>query len=149
MGSATSRSVIMVTSAPAGSGKTYVRCARFIPVFFRDGGVKHISNFPIKREAMRAFLDRKGYLPGAEFDNRVVELTRGLLNDWEHERGGPWEYFREVDLTGFYLPNNLFNLDRVVSPTMPTGYFSLNGSINSDLYFSWNFLTATKVEFPK
>jgi hypothetical protein len=101
-----SRSTVTLVTGEAGSGKSYVRCARFlVDEWLRDherAGV-HYSNFPVRFDGLVRAARR---VHGIE-EERVRELVRvipvGELDEWRTGVSGPWDYFKDVDLTGCHI----------------------------------------------
>jgi len=115
------RSVVAITCAPAGSGKSYVRCARFLVEEFlpeREG--VHYSNFPLgqvpahhafppEREG-QTFIERiadavakKTGKAAADYERRIVTIPDETLERWRDGTSGPWETFHDVELTGAHI----------------------------------------------
>ncbi|MEL6896905.1 MAG: zonular occludens toxin domain-containing protein [Planctomycetota bacterium] len=86
------------TLGAPGAGKTYARCAAYLVddwIPFHDG--VHYSNFPINFEAIAE------EFPDVDIPARVQEIPREVLESWKREETGPWEYFRDVDLSGAHI----------------------------------------------
>jgi len=110
-----SRSVVTLTTAPAGTGKTYRRCAHFLVTeLLPDTELKHLSNFPVKFEPWQ---DGQGNqkrglievcrLRDAATEEEVLDRIE-LIPDWELQKwldgsSGPWDTFKEKDLSGYHL----------------------------------------------
>lgn len=115
------RATTLLTTAPAGSGKSYVRCARFlVDDFLRDTDGVHISNFPIglvpdhhphpPQYPGETFIDRIAEAVAKarkcdpqEIKQRLEIIPEEVLEKWRDERSGPWEYFADQDLTGAHI----------------------------------------------
>lgn len=96
---------VTLTTAPSGTGKTYIRCARFIvDEWLRDaeGGV-HISNFPIVWEGLIEAAGNKWGRTEEEVRARVEVIPEEVVNCWIKGESGPWEYFSGRDLTDCHL----------------------------------------------
>jgi len=116
----TTRSVILVTTGEAGSGKTYVRAARFlVDVFLPDSTGVHYSNFPLglvpdnhsnpPAFEGESFVDRiaaRLVKQGHELDevkSRVHLIPKAELDLWEAGTSGPWNYFSDLPLTHAHI----------------------------------------------
>lgn len=99
-----SRATVVVTCGPAGSGKSYVRCARFMADEFLPNkeGV-HCSNFPINVEAMVEFVAKKTGKDVETLRSRINIIPPEVLAEWSAGRSGPWDYFRGVDVDGWHI----------------------------------------------
>ena len=102
-------STIIITTGVPGSGKSYVRCARFLyDEFLRNGNGVHYSNFPVNPDALceavsrslsHGFFNRlfrRGDLKNLE--KRVVVIPESVIASWRSGLSGPWDYFKGVDL---------------------------------------------------
>jgi len=115
------RATTLLTTAPAGSGKSYVRCARFlVDQFLIEGDGRHISNFPIGEVPAHhpfppeyegeTFIDRiaesvakSRKCDPQEIKDRLELIPEEVLATWRDETSGPWEYFGEADLSGAHI----------------------------------------------
>lgn len=115
------RATTLLTTAPAGSGKSYVRCARFlVDDFLRDTDGVHISNFPIGLVPSdhpfpptyegETFIDRiaEAVAKARKCDpqnikDRLEIIPEEVLEKWRDETSGPWDYFAEQDLSGAHI----------------------------------------------
>lgn len=110
-------SVIMLTTGVPGSGKTYIRCARFVANQFlpHSRGV-HYSNFPIYRDKVADFVHRRyfsrlglsrffyRYRPTVDdLFERVQVIPPAVIDLWRRGDSGPWEYFKDIDLQGAHI----------------------------------------------
>lgn len=115
------RATTLLTTAPAGSGKSYVRCARFlVDEFLRETDGVHISNFPIG--LVPAHHPHPPAYEGETFIDRIAEavakvrkcdpqtikdrleiIPEEILSTWRDESSGPWEYFADQDLSGAHI----------------------------------------------
>lgn len=115
--------IILTTGVP-GSGKTYVRCARFLVDYFllNSDGV-HWSNFPLRREAIadavyrRANFAKSGMLAKVtapfrrkerhvckeDILSRIQVIPSEELQRWKDEESGPWDFFQGVELTDAHI----------------------------------------------
>lgn len=115
------RATTLLTTAPAGSGKSYVRCARFlVDEFLRETDGVHISNFPIGLVPERhpfppayegeTFIDRIAEVvararkcEAQTIKDRLEVIPEEILEKWRDETSGPWDYFADQDLTGAHI----------------------------------------------
>lgn len=114
------RSVIQFTTAPAGTGKSYRRCAWYITMkWLPEAKGVHYSNFPVRfddwedeegkaRKGMVSYL--KGKFTEEEVRERVKVLDDEIIQGWrndglmkDQQPRGPWEYFEEIDLSGAHI----------------------------------------------
>lgn len=114
------RATVLLTTAPAGSGKTYARFARYIWDEFLPHGDPdsvHCSNFPARMEPwsdpgrgeegkglVGLACDRLG-LDADTVRGRVRQIPQAVLDSWlrEGECDGPWNYFRDLDIDGWHI----------------------------------------------
>jgi hypothetical protein len=96
------RSQIVVTTGASGSGKTYRRCSHYLVTDFlvNRSGI-HISNFPVKRQAMQDYYDEKNI--DIDVFERVRLIPEDVLTSWVKLESGPWDYFKDFDLSGCHL----------------------------------------------
>ena len=115
--------IILTTGVP-GSGKTYVRCARFlVDDFLLNCDGVHWSNFPLRRDEIveavvrRANFARRGVLAkitapfrrkdrhvcAQDIASRIQTIPELVLQAWKNEESGPWEFFQGVDLTDAHI----------------------------------------------
>lgn len=96
------RPQLLVTTAPSGAGKTYVRCARFLVNEFLplEQGVSW-SNFPLEREPF--YKHFKGKMTEEELDRRLRQIPEEELENWRNGFSGPWDYFQDKDLKGAHI----------------------------------------------
>jgi len=98
------RSVITLTTGPAGSGKTYVRCARFlVDEWLPDRIGIHYSNFPVFREKVAEFLAKKLGKDPSDFLDRMQVIPAPVLDTWVSGQSGPWDYFKSINLEGCHI----------------------------------------------
>ena len=108
-------STIILTTGVPGSGKTYIRCARFLVDDFliNTKGV-HYSNFPVNAEAIAedvhkklsgrlGFFDRlvfgsKKPPTVEELKERIKVIPDEVMQSWRLGLSGPWDYFKDIDL---------------------------------------------------
>ena len=98
------RSTVLLTTGVAGSGKSYVRCARFlVDEFLPDTDGVHYSNFPVFPEKIAALIaPRLKVEPGAIID-RIKVIPDEALQTWISGESGPWDYFRDLDLQNTHI----------------------------------------------
>lgn len=102
----TQRSTVMITTAPAGSGKTYVRGPRFLcDEFLREGEGVHYSNLPLHVDKIGVFMERLtgGKLTAEKAESRLFRIPESEIDLWMKEQSGPWEYFAEADLQAAHI----------------------------------------------
>lgn len=111
------RSTVAFTTGPAGTGKSYRRCAyllveEFLP--FSEG--VHLSNFPIKfdpwtdakgreRAGLVAVMEKRGMSESVVRD-RVKLISPETMDSWRPSNktpSGPWESLADFPLTGTHL----------------------------------------------
>lgn len=109
-------SVILITTGAPGTGKTYIRCARFlVDEFLINSSGTHYSNFPVNVDAvadavhlkftskMGGWLSRHVFrrsVPSLEsIKSRIVIIPDDVIQSWRSEVSGPWDYFTGKDLT--------------------------------------------------
>lgn len=103
-------STIILTTGVPGSGKTYVRCARFLVDDFlvNTRGI-HISNFPLDKKTISEFVAKKinsrkhfyGYkenVSSSDIAFRIEIIPDDVLQLWRSGLSGPWDYFSGRDL---------------------------------------------------
>ena len=110
-------SVITLTTAPTGTGKTYVRCGRFLwDEWLKETDGVHYSNFPIRfepwedewgrsgRGLVAEAVDRLG-MTEEEVRHRIQVIPSEETALWERDSGefGPWSTFANVDLDGAHI----------------------------------------------
>ena len=112
-----SSSVITLTTAPTGTGKTYVRCGRFLwDEWLKEAEGVHYSNFPIRFEPWEDEWGRSGRGLVAEAVDRlgmtedqvryrVQHIPPEETAKWEDDSGkfGPWSTFADMDLNGAHI----------------------------------------------
>lgn len=110
-------SVITLTTAPTGTGKTYVRCGRFLwDEWLKENEGVHYSNFPIRfepwedewgrsgRGLVAEAVDRLG-ISEEEVRKRIQVIPPEETAKWERDSGefGPWSTFEGIDLDGAHI----------------------------------------------
>jgi len=103
------------TTAPAGSGKTYRRCAHYLATEWlphNDGMI--ITNYPINVEKMVAYvLFQNPKLTADSVRNKIHIIPREVLATWAAERSGPWEYLKSGCFSDGSLPGALIAIDEI------------------------------------
>jgi len=98
------RSVITLTTGPAGSGKTYVRCSRFLcDEWLPERIGVHYSNFPVFRDKVAEFVAKRTGKAQEELLERMQIIPDQVLATWITGQSGPWDYFREKNLDGCHI----------------------------------------------
>jgi hypothetical protein len=120
------RATTQFTTAPAGSGKTFVRGPCFIEYFIGEnrppadeegrGAMPcvHWSNFPLRlerwtdedgkeHEGIIAHCARVNGLDERDVADRIKVIPEDVLAEWRAYRSGPWEFFRHVPLGGCHI----------------------------------------------
>jgi len=98
------RSVITLTTGPAGSGKTYVRCSRFLcDEWLPERSGVHYSNFPVFRDKVAEFVSRRTGKNQDELLERMQIIPDQVLATWINGQSGPWDYFHEKNLDGCHI----------------------------------------------
>ena len=95
---------IVMTTAPAGSGKSYERTRYIVDEWLphRDGVV--ITNLPLKVPEIAAFVaKRHPSMTAAEVEERIEIIPAGAMKLWKEGESGPWEYFADSPLDGAYI----------------------------------------------
>lgn len=96
--------VVIYTTGVAGSGKTYVRCARFIcDELLPYSNKKLISNYPLYREKIADFVAANFGMKRDEALERLESIPHEVLESWRLEKSGPWEYFKTRDIAGCHI----------------------------------------------
>jgi len=96
--------VIQFTTAPAGTGKTWLRCAWFISEeLLPQTKMRHISNFPYDPRVMAKFASEKHGLDYEECLSRLEVIPDEVMQVWASGESGPWEYFHGRDLTNCHI----------------------------------------------
>ena len=127
-------STIILTTGVPGSGKTYIRCARFLVDDFliNTKGV-HYSNFPVNAEAIAEDVHRKlsgklGFFARLVFGSKTVPTVEEIkariqvipddvMQSWRQGISGPWEYFRDIDLK--YAHIAIDEIHEIIKVTTP------------------------------
>lgn len=115
------RSVITCTVGPAGSGKSFRRCAHFIiNEFLPEHDGVHWSNFPLglvpedhtypPEYEGETFIDRIANRAAAmhgldeqELHKRIQLIPQEELKRWETGESGPWDFFEGKDLQDAHI----------------------------------------------
>ena len=98
------RSTVLLVTAPSGSGKSYRRCAHYLTQEFlpHEFGT-HISNFPIKMDALCEYMARYKGIGSDVIADRVQLIPEEILLTWRSGKSGPWEYFADRDLADCHI----------------------------------------------
>jgi len=103
----TGHAVCMLTTARAGSGKTYLRCARFlVDEFLPEHTGDHWSNFPVFADKVGtavAIRKGEGEEQGAAYANRIKLIPPEVLHQWQLGKSGPWEFFADLDVQNAHI----------------------------------------------
>lgn len=93
------RSVCLLVTAPARSGKTYRRCAHFLTQEFLplEKG-RHISNFPINMDALCEYMEKHKGMSAEEVRERVEVIPEDVLAQWRKGTATPKDYFKGRDI---------------------------------------------------
>ena len=110
--------VIVLTCAPPGAGKTYVRFARFVWDTWLPEcapGV-HWSNFPVRFDrwtdeqghegpGLAALAADKYGLSDEDVRERVRVIPSAVVDEWRDDRRceGPWTFFADKDINGAHI----------------------------------------------
>ncbi|HVS70787.1 MAG TPA: hypothetical protein VHQ47_06005 [Phycisphaerae bacterium] len=97
----------MLTTARAGSGKTYLRCARFlVDEFLPDSKGEHWSNFPVYPERVGeavALRKKEGKENGPFYARRIKLIPAEVLHQWQLGKSGPWDFFQDIDVQNAHI----------------------------------------------
>ena len=109
---------IQYTTGLPGCGKSYVRCARFVPEYLLNYDGDFYSNFPWNPDVIAEFCykvqqgrsfwyklfhpTKKKYTV-EQFRNRMKTIPKDVLQEWIHGDSGPWDYFNEKDFDGNFI----------------------------------------------
>lgn len=86
--------IIQFTTAPSGSGKTYLRCARFLADdLLPETDLRHISNFPYDPRKVADYVAAKYDMDYDELLERMFIIPHEVMESWRLGESGPWEYF--------------------------------------------------------
>jgi hypothetical protein len=104
------RGVITMTTAPAGSGKSYRRGPHFLLTEFlpNQEGV-HWSNLPLYAEKLAEEMARRTGKPAAEFLDRIKLVPPEVQQTWREGSSGPWEFFADMDLQNAHVALDEFH----------------------------------------
>jgi hypothetical protein len=97
----------MLTTARAGSGKTYLRCARFlVDEFLPEARGEHWSNFPVYPERVGeavALRKKEGKGNGPFYARRIKLIPAEVLHQWQLGKSGPWDFFQGIDVQNAHI----------------------------------------------
>lgn len=86
-------SVSALTVAPAGSGKTYARCACYITSYLlRQRGRRLICNYPINFKGLIEYCERRGISNESVIRDCIIIIPERILELWQAADSGPWDY---------------------------------------------------------
>ena len=127
-------STIILTTGVPGSGKTYIRCARFLVDDFliNTKGI-HYSNFPVNADAIAEDVHKKlsgklGFFARLVFGSKTVPTVEELkariqvipddvMQSWRQGISGPWDFFKDVDLK--YAHIAIDEIHEIIKVTTP------------------------------
>lgn len=127
-------STIIITTGVPGSGKSYVRCARFLyDNFLLNGSGVHYSNFPVNVEKIASAMSkrRRGFFSRFflrerhdcdYYASRIVRIEDDVIRSWRCFQSGPWDYFKGVDLR--YAHIALDEIHEICRRDMPDDVYS-------------------------
>lgn len=96
------RDQLIITAAPSGTGKTYVRGVCYIvKVFLPDESGVLYSNYPHDIPAIQEHF--KGKIEPEEIERRLQRIPRDVLDSWMNDGCGPWDYFAGKDVKGAHI----------------------------------------------
>jgi hypothetical protein len=99
-----SRATVILTTGPAGSGKTYVRGPAFlVGSFLKECDGVHWSNLPLFADKIADYAGRRLGLDPGRVLSRLRAIPAGELVKWRAGTSGPWEYFADIDLQGAHV----------------------------------------------
>jgi hypothetical protein len=104
------RGVITMTTAPAGSGKSYRRGPHFLLTEFlpQHEGV-HWSNLPLYADKLAEEMAKRTGKPVSEFRDRIQLIPPEVLQAWREGSSGPWEFFADKDLQNAHVAFDEFH----------------------------------------
>ncbi len=106
------RSTVYLTTGPAGSGKTYRRCAKFMVDEFLPKETGHIyTNYPVFAEKMAEAVSKKHKIPKEDILKRIHVIPKEELDKWmltydkrySDRAEGPWSYFQDIDINNAHI----------------------------------------------
>ena len=106
------RSTVYLTTGPAGSGKTYRRCSKFMIDEFLPKEEGHIyTNYPVFADKMAEAVSKKHKIPKEKILERIHVIPKEELDKWMlvHDRRqsdqaeGPWSYFQNIDINNAHI----------------------------------------------
>lgn len=97
-------SVITLTTAVSGSGKTYVRGPVFlIKEFLPNSEGVYWSNLPLYADKIAAECEKRYGKPAEDYAARLQPIPKEVLAKWRAGKSGPWDFFEETDLQGAHI----------------------------------------------
>ena len=127
-------STVILTTGVPGSGKSYVRCARFLyDDFLRNCSGIHYSNFPVNVDYISDTLhkNRRFGLLGSflkhrpvseDYARRIKVIPSDVMLSWRRHESGPWDYFKGVDLR--YCHIAIDEIHEICTSDMPPDIFA-------------------------
>ena len=104
------RGIITLTTAPAGSGKTYRRGPHFLLTYLLpETATTHWSNLPLFPEKIAEEAAKRTKRPLEEFTNRIKLIPPEVCDQWRAGESGPWEFFADIDLQDAHLALDEFH----------------------------------------
>jgi hypothetical protein len=90
------------TSAPAGTGKTAMRCARYLAFdFLPSTDLTLYTNYPINIDAMVAYvIQHYPDMVESRLRDRIKIIPEDVLKDWRQGQSSPLDYFQRINLDG-------------------------------------------------
>ena len=89
------------TTAPAGTGKSLIRCARFLADDFFIHTDMHLwTNYPINVPNMAQFVADHSPLTVEDVIARIHFIPAATLDEWRKGKSSPLTFFKEINLDG-------------------------------------------------
>ncbi len=100
--------VIEYTVGAAGTGKSFIRCAKFLVdewLPYHEG--RHISNFPLEVDNIVDYVSKKykdiPHCSPERLYERLLVIPDAVLDTWILFESGPWEYFADFHFNGDHI----------------------------------------------
>jgi len=100
--------VIEYTVGAAGTGKSFIRCAKFLVdewLPYHEGN--HISNFPLEVDKIVEYVSKKYKdIPDCTEERlyeRLQVIPQAVLDSWIRLESGPWDYFKDHSFDGCHI----------------------------------------------
>jgi hypothetical protein len=104
------RGIITLTTAPAGSGKTFRRGPHFLLNYLlTQTHASHWSNLPLFPEKIAEEAAKRTGRPLEEFIDRIKLIPPEVCDQWRSGDSGPWEFFASIDLQDAHLALDEFH----------------------------------------